>query len=919
VKTQSSQSTGFSRRLTSLITAALLALGAGCAAPPPQISCGAGTVFNRGSNECVAAPDLNIIVDDFQLGEFEMSQVDVPEQLQVGTPQQRSFTIKNAGATDRPAVMIRYAIAPVTATIDELRTQLSNLTEDSQLHEAWLGQVIIRDLAVGEQRSIQYHLAVPSGTADGLYGFFFAVDEVPLVPTADGQFRLDYAAPGMDDAEGTSRLDDAALVYAPATVIVGSPSQPNLRVLFSSLDQNSFEIDPTERGVQQAFTASARMSAQALNITEPVTARFELKLPGHAVQVAGKDLGEAYFSSRGLDFAAAPDATTWAYDANRSFELLINTPDGLAPSVSYQEACRPGTPDPDAEETDAGEPPAAPDECAVIFNDDGRDAVYQLHLKAEDIRLLGLTRALPQQNPGLDANGEVMGTVRYQLSTTQSEYQNNLADNVADFPVVFMAPEVAAAATDSDSDNAGVASNSLTSPYPFIMRTDDASNGFGNDWFGANYRNSSIASVDKRHDVAVSNYRRALATIQGKVLKQTVNILSIDAHSDWSTLRAYDAWGARANVNVWGYTVLNVQFSPSWCKREGEVVYCPMFEAEPMAQPRAESTKSANNQAKPRKKTGRQVQWEKEFFFMAGPVPLTIEASAGISSGFTFSGKFLIDETGKSSGTPPFYGVEFAAGPYVALEANVFGGVSVGMARAGVEGNLSIVRMEFSPLIRPKVRLNYDADNRCFTHADFAIDYEGPFTLTGPSGSVGIVAYVGRKICAWKCWKIEAKVFDVTIARFSSASQTWYAWKETTAWRRQPGSPGMCTGATAPPSASWRSPTSCSGEYCNRSSSNGLWSPHSPNNVLAPYKTTYTTGSSGCATVKVSGTTEAFWDRVVLYDATGRVLNGVPGNTGWSGAIERELNVCSPSITVAMETDSSITRSGVTVSFIPSP
>ncbi|MDP2275475.1 MAG: hypothetical protein Q8N23_11740 [Archangium sp.] len=912
----------FSVRLLTLTVGALLALGSGCSTPP--VTCGLGTVFDSAHNECVKAPDLNIIVEDFNLGEFEMTQVDVPESLQVGSPQTRSFKIKNAGTTHRELVLIRYAVSPVQATIQELRARLDNLDDDTELGGAFLGQVVIRDLAPGEQRTVEYYLSAPSSLSDGLYGFFFAVDEVPLQRISDTEYRLDYSAPGMAGADGTLRLDDAALVFAPATVIIGTPAQPNLRVLFSSLDNASFLLDRSERGVERAFTMSARMSAQALNITEPVTATFELELPGHKVQTPGKDLGEAWFTAHGQDFAAAPDATSYVYDAARKFSLLAETENGPQPQVRYSADCRPGTPT--AADDDGGtEDPVVPDECATIFNDDGRDAVYQLHLSAEDTRLLAMTRRLASLNPGLDANGEVAGTLVYRLSTTQAEYQNNLADNVARKPVVFMAPADSSTAAETDVDDQGATGSmsDLTSPYPFVLRDDSLANGFGNDWFGASFRNSSLASVDKRQGVAVAQFRKATASVDGMVLKQNLRVLTLGAQVDWSTLRLHNTWSASANINVWGYTLLNAQFSPTWCTKDGDITYCPLFEAEPSASPRNEATKTANNQPKDKKKTGRQVKWEKEFFFMAGPVPLTIEASAGFSSGMTFSGKFLIDETGKTSGRAPFYGVEFAAGPYIALEASVFGGVSVGMARAGVQGSLTIVRLDFTPLIRPKARLEYDANAGCFKHAEFGIDYEGPITLTGPSGTVSIVAYVGRKICVWKCWKVEVKVLDLTIARFSSASQTWFAWKESTAWSKKAGESGMCAGATAAGPAVWRSPTSCAGGYCNATSSNpNRWSSApAMGNVLAAYKTTFDTAGAGkiCASVTVSGLTEPWYDRVVIYNAAGQVMNTSPSGSGWTGDINQQMTVCSPNVTVALETDGSVTRSGVTVTIAPIP
>ncbi len=92
-------------------------------------------------------------------------------------------------------------------------------------------------------------------------------------------------------------------------------------------------------------------------------------------------------------------------------------------------------------------------------------------------------------------------------------------------------------------------------------------------------------------------------------------------------------------------------------------------------------------------------------------------------------------------------------------------------------------------------------------------------------------------------------------------------------------------------------------------------------NVLSAYKKTYETGT-GCVRVTINGTTEKKYDRAVIYDQDGKPLNsqthGSAWYWGWSGTLtNKSMLVCSGSVTVALETDGSVTRSGINVKFEP--
>ncbi|MBL8785343.1 MAG: hypothetical protein JNJ59_10600 [Deltaproteobacteria bacterium] len=912
-----------------LRTCSILALGAvlttSASCGDEGATCGPGTVLKDG--QCLpSGGGFNVIVDDFKLGQFQMSNVDVPENLLIGTPETRSFTIKNAGTDARSVVSIRFGIVPVQSRIEELRDALDTVDKDTPIDATFIGQVFLENLAPGESRKVDYTLNVPNTLSDGLYGFFFAVDEVPLVKGEDGNYALDLSKGDIAKQDGNVRLGYAALLHAPATVIVGKPDHPNLRILSAKLDNASFELDRSEKGDSAMFTVSGRMSSQGLNLTSEANASFALRLPGHVIDVPGQDLGPSAFASN-EDYLAAPATTTYRYDANRSFPLAVRRTEGLAPSVSYQQRCFTR----EVADEVTGDVSTF-DDCAVIFNEEGLDDVYQLHLSTDAIRLLESTESNKAVNPGLDANGEIHGTLVMTVATAQPEYQDNHADNVKEMPVVFMAPEPAVAATPADTDNGGVAevanAYGQSGPYPYVTQQNRQGQSWGNEWFGASYQFDTNASYDKHHDVAISHYKKAEASVRATFLKQGITLLGGGATVDWGVDKAVAQFKAEARITVLGFNLVNFQFNPSICQTSGGLTACPLFEIQ-----LDEATKQdPSDKGEPRKlKYFKGTEYQS--YFSAGPVPCVIKAETGATLGMGLYGFFIID--GRSNVLNK-YGVQFAAGPTAELSSTIFGGATLGVARAGVEGSLKLASISFLPYIMPLAGVSYDTGRNCFKAAEASLEFAGPITVAGPSGTMSLAAYAGVKVCLFgRCVKSEKKVFSFTIASFSTYSQTWNLWNLKTAWKKRPGDAGMCPDAIQPSAVEvWRSPTSCANGYCANSSSNvaGLGS-HIPSRVIDAYKKTYTRvgGISSCVDVRVQGRTREELDRVVLYDASGAPQNrGVmfrrvgtfkfPNGSmwGWSGAIDITQRVCSPSVTAALESGANAGgQPGVTVTFTP--
>jgi hypothetical protein len=964
-----------------------IAIGAlgGCsddASKGPTLSCGPGTTLAPATSQCIPSGDFNVIVDDFVVGEYEMSNVDVPERLTAGIADTRKFTIKNTGEDDRAVVTIRVGIAPVETNIEELRAALEDVGADGVPGTVMVGQVILEDLKAGESREVSVDYFVPPYIEDGLFGVFYAADEVPLVKGADGNYAVDRTADSVAQAqEGESLLGEAAHVFAPATVIVGMPKEPNLRILSAKLDNASFELDFTERGEDSKLTLQSRLSSQALNLTEPVTATFELALPGHVVDVAGQDLGREYFDSDEA-FEAAPAETTYKYDANRTFQLWMQNESGFAEFRTYRPVCR----SEDTLDEESGEVTQV-ERCATIFTEQSLDDNFQLGLSNEDLRLLETTQAFASLNPDLDANGEIEGSVIMRVTTPQAEFEGNVADNVQTLPVVFMAPEPADAASEDDAgddksatDMAGGDGKSGKAegggPYAIVTKKNLKADTYGNDWFNANFSFDSQASRNELGGVALGNYNKEAHRVGLVLMKIPLTLASMNGLSDTgSVLLGKDAKAAsgtkldmQTEVTVFGVKILDFLFEDGWCKTDAGITVCPIASfgtdtcagatAEDISDKCKQKTRERNDDGKgyttkdnyttgtsqtsgtaggkasSEKKGSRQWRYVLSVQFAIGPVPMVLEVDAGINIGAALTAELVID---RSQGLVPSVGGQFGLGAYAAFDVNVFLGLELYIMRAGIEGSLTIAKVDFIPTVRMLVGGVRDSVAGCWKVADSSLGTTGELVFTGPSGSIGVALYVGKNVCVFgKCWNLEIQVFSYTIAKFDLGwSKPWTLWDKAKTWVKRKGQSNVCADGSPGATVAWSSPDVCKnnkgeGGYCSSSSTNPAAGPYLLSNVSEAYKKTYTVPAGfSCATIQVNELSAPAMrknkDFYRFYDASGKVViskTGAAEAGTFSGSSNvQRYKVCSPSITVALESSANVPAgeyAGITVFFEPS-
>ena len=905
-------------------------LAQGCA---PAVTCGTGTKLDDKTQTCVAVaqPPLNVIIDDFSLGDFAFSEVDVPEQMQPGFPERRSFTITNDGDEDQTVTLVRLALVPVDQTIDELRDAIdligaepSCTTDDEcptttfcdqavgacRIDPVPIGSVIIEGLAAGEARAIDYDLALPSYFTDaqnGLYGLMFSVNEVALVRTVDADGNASY----LEDPEHPLGLENpferAAALFGASTVIVGEADKPNLRVLSGQVDNNSFDSAPR---AAPAFTVTARLSAQGKNVTANVRSRFELKLPGHVVDVAGQDLGEAFFAENGGDFASAPAETTYRYDANRTFNMRIdsgNSGETLG-ALEWQPQC-------------------VNDDCTeqiTVQNDVGRDGAFALRLSPLDQRLLSMTTALRDLNPELDDNDELQGQLRMVVETDEDEYEVGgaplLADNEWTTDVVFLAPSAGREANpDVDSEipdvdgNQTVPNAAAAGPYPEVDNlTPTWSWSVGNEWVGANAQilnrttKQRYAGAVISQDVTSDNFARINA------IKNTFDIVALVGNIEWGTQRTMTQNKASGRLVLMGTTYLDINFQPGiQCSTEDNFETCMVLAAE--FRPRKNEGAPTKT---PRQKKRFYLNYErgKSFYFAIGPLPFEINISVSAGIGMRGTVAFVQDRTANDAdGTAVTTGLQVTLGPVADAGGSVFGGLSLGLVRVGVRGTVTFASVEFQPAVlvgwtqEIDEKGNTDAADDCWKMNTGQIRWEGPLTVTVLSGDISVVAEGGicgclpwiGCACAW------GEIFSFTIVRIPAAwSNTWMLFNSSYDFANGPGMcvpPGLGVGAT------WNSPkvsgcTDWSGAltYCNNAPGTGS------------YTADFTRPANTCGALVINGSTEQGYDFVSVLDGNGNQL------IRESGAFSnRRINVCAGAngraATVRLTSDFSVLAPGVSV------
>lgn len=236
--------------------------------------------------QCGDCDDSRSYVPDFEVGDLSFTNVWVPDVAEAGYPMNIWFDIDSEAAKYNVYVKLSFAKLE-TGDIQDLDMSDPNWVPDYDI-----GAIVIEKMEAGESRHVTATLDVSPAIADGTYAAIFTINSIDFFPEDD-------ELQGEDEADS-----DNNYLVAPASIIVGVPDLPNIRVLYSELAQNSFELpvkDPENieefdessipddvdvgdgEGVEAPkgdISLSVEVEAMALHVTDPVKAVFKLGIPG---------------------------------------------------------------------------------------------------------------------------------------------------------------------------------------------------------------------------------------------------------------------------------------------------------------------------------------------------------------------------------------------------------------------------------------------------------------------------------------------------------------------------------------------------------------------------------------------------------------------------------------------------------------
>ncbi|MBF0631180.1 MAG: PD40 domain-containing protein [Magnetococcales bacterium] len=391
-------------------------------------------------------------IPNFEAGNLKFTEVWVEDVMQSGFPTTIRFNVTTEVPKYNSFVKL-YLVRLPTGNINDLKIDGATFTPDytlTGLNIPSLGTTLSSTTVTNTQDAdtkttirytdsafmtaqVEHSFSIPTFVADGTYAAVFSIG------------MADYVRE--DDALQSESLTDSAdnVLVAPASVIVGVPTQPNLRILSATLTNNSLQL-PSKRlesgatpPINADLSLNMEVESMAQDTTVPVDVTMELQLNGQTFPLS-----------------------------------ILHTNDKGYPSLktkkSYEVQCV----------QEGGK-----ERCASLFRQNQQGFTYQLYLSAAAYDTLS---ALSQDTEGslvirVDPEGQVQ------------EWENNRQDNVKSMPIMFLASRK----TTDVSKQLRTGSSSGTSTNFISYANVDKS--YGNSTIGIEYNTGvSVDSIDSDAD-----------------------------------------------------------------------------------------------------------------------------------------------------------------------------------------------------------------------------------------------------------------------------------------------------------------------------------------------------------------------------------------------------------------------------------
>ncbi|MCP4111319.1 MAG: hypothetical protein GY749_38290, partial [Desulfobacteraceae bacterium] len=331
-------------------------------------------------------------VPDFEAGNLKFTDVWVEDTMQSGFATKIWFDVETETPKYNTFVKL-YLVNLPTGSVDDLDISGGNFRPDYSLTGLFienLGHAGPGDPVTGTQDSdtvteitylsedntmahVEHSFRIPAHVEDGTYAAVFSI----------GRFDYHSEDDALQSEDSADRSDN--FMVAPASVIIGQPDKPNLRILSAKLNTNSLVLPNNP----PAETSAPAQSDLSLNME---------------VESMSRDTEEAVDIVFGLEI----DGTTYPLSIGASRGRKIVKTD----KKTYEVSCR-----------------SEGSRCASLFRQEQQGHTYKLYLGTEAYDALAskASDTLCNLIVTVDPDGNV------------DEWEDNKADNVKEMPVMFLA------------------------------------------------------------------------------------------------------------------------------------------------------------------------------------------------------------------------------------------------------------------------------------------------------------------------------------------------------------------------------------------------------------------------------------------------------------------------------------------------
>jgi hypothetical protein len=748
--------------LGSLLALSLTLGVVGCGDDGSNVQCGTGTKLD--GDTCVAevsgGADFNRTVNA-NLGDLEISNMNVPDVLEPGTSVTQKFTITNKSTSAKPVTALRLSVlggehSMVASYLKSLRGDGYACTESCSVPnhtgnkacEDGLGkskssvcgagtdcqdcgprkglvpcyraeqnryECYNKDQYCEPYSKVCHHkpLSLAITTVEDLKpGESREVSWDLAVPYGrwDGLYSLVLAANEewlTKDSTGKIKHDDRQPNYA------GSVELERAAAVFNAGPVDFKRVVP---GIK-ATTVKADTAAFEVNTgngqSQPMMTVSSKFLSNHPDNTELTISFELRMPGGAID---RPDT----YDRGRKFSLGIELPNGSRKSaLDFLPPCRTKQCDPRTTPRDSSDWSVFPTGSEV-------DGLFRLFLKEDDSKVLASTLDFPQANPGLTSMQELPGQVvmivdnhktspkRTNWWDPQVEVQGSL-----EYPldVVFLppAPNKKASANDAneppkaDPTDDGVYAASL--PGGHYGEVDDLTPTFyqqiGSDWLGVSVQVKNQSSKDRLYQAVVKQALNVDNYAAIDVLKQKLYLLRISGDLDWGTRRPIESNKAHFKVMVPPTDVFSLAAGANTlidATFDGDK-HCEADDENAdltkcMVIDGNEDDDSQFGDVSLNLIEARktvEVSKDKEYRYCYGPLCLVMGVSVTFEAGLVGSLGFFQD---RSNDPDISQGVEATMGVFADATGVAYGGVDVFLGVAGIYGSLNFMHAELTPTLR---------------------------------------------------------------------------------------------------------------------------------------------------------------------------------------------------------------------------